>query len=89
MGKTNSTSKGQERKRKEGVPYNIRVSGFNRDSIRTRTRDEASGPHRRRGLKSVTTDCVIISFLGHITDDAPTMARTRLEHESLFKSLNR
>jgi hypothetical protein len=85
MGKTNSTSKGQERKRKEGrkegVPYNIGVSGFNRDSIRTSTRDEASGPNRRLGLKSVTTDYGIISFLAHITDDSVSMAQMRLEHE--------
>ncbi len=57
------------------------MSGFNRDSIRTSTRDEASGPHRRLGLKSVTTDYVIFSFLAHITDDAVSVAQTRLEHE--------
>jgi hypothetical protein len=65
------------------------VSGFDRDSIGTSTRDDASGPHRRLGFKSVTTKYVIISFLAHITDDAATMAQTRLEHECFFKSLNR
>ncbi len=57
------------------------MSGFDRDSIGTNTRDEASGPHRRLGLESVMTDYFIISFLAHITDDDVTMAQTRLEHE--------
>ncbi len=65
------------------------MSGFDRDSIGTSTRDEASGPHRRLELKSVMTDYVIISFLAHITDDDVTMAQTCLEHEWFFKSLNR
>jgi hypothetical protein len=53
----------QERRRKESVPYNIGVSGFDRDSIGTSARDEASGPHRRLGLTSEMADNVIISFL--------------------------